>query len=56
MLNKSISLLREKNKTLENMTYRDVEGARIMSNLLFQTDFWGMSVCTLAYIQVRLAW
>ncbi|CAH3143342.1 unnamed protein product, partial [Porites evermanni] len=43
MLNKSISLLREKNKTLENMTYRDVEGARIMRNLLFQTDFWGMS-------------
>ena len=56
MLNKSISLLREKNKTLENMTYRDVEGARIMRNLLFQTDFWGMSVCTVAYIQVRLEW
>ena len=57
MLNKSISLLREKNKTLENMTYRDDEGARIMRNLLFQTDFWGMSVCicSLEYIQLYMA-
>ena len=54
MLNKSISLLQEKNKTLENMTYRDEEGATIMRNLLFQTDFWGMSVCicTLAYTAI----
>jgi len=45
MLNKSIPLLREKNKTLETMTYRDAEGAKIMRNILFRTDFWGMSVC-----------
>ena len=46
MLNNSIPLLREKNKTLENMTYRDAEGAKIMRDILFRTDFWGMSVCT----------
>ena len=45
MLNKSIPLLREKNKTLENMNYRDAEGAAIMRDILSQTDFWGMSVC-----------
>ena len=45
MLNKSIPLLREKNKTLENMSYRDKEAAKIMRDTLFRTDFWGMSVC-----------
>lgn len=46
MLNKSIPLLREKNKTLESMSYRDKEAATIMRDMLFRTDFWGMSVCT----------
>lgn len=46
MLNKSIPLLREKNQTLETMTYRDKEAAKIMRDTLFRTDFWGMSVCT----------
>ena len=46
MLNKSIPLLREKNKTLESMNYRDAEAAKIMRDILFRTDFWGMSVCT----------
>ena len=46
MLNKSIPLLREKNKTLESMSYRDKEAAKIMRDTLFLTDFWGMSVCT----------
>ena len=46
MLNKSIPLLREKNKTLESMSYRDKEAAKIMRDMLFRTDFWGMSVCT----------
>ena len=45
MLNKSISLLREKNKTLEKMKYHDAEGTKIMKDILFQTDFRGMSVC-----------
>ena len=45
MLNKSIPLLREKNKTLENLSYRDAEAAMIMRDVLSQTDFWGMSVC-----------
>ncbi|XP_078375007.1 gamma-aminobutyric acid type B receptor subunit 1-like [Oculina patagonica] len=43
MLNKSIPLLRERNKTLETMNYRDKEGAMIMRDILFRTDFWGMS-------------
>ena len=46
MLNKSIPLLREKNKTLETMSYRDKEAAKVMRDTLFRTDFWGMSVCT----------
>ena len=46
MLNKSIPLLREKNKTLESMSYRDKEAAKIMRDTLFRTDFSGMSVCT----------
>ena len=54
MLNKSIPMLREKNKTLEGMNYRDAEGAKIMRDILFQTDFWGMSVCTFAYIHSLL--
>ena len=45
MLNKSIPLLQEKNKTLETMNYRDKDGATIMRDILFRTDFWGMSVC-----------
>ena len=45
MLNTSVPLLQEKNKTLENMNYGDAEGAKIMRDILFQTDFWGMSVC-----------
>ena len=45
MLNKSIPLLREKNKTLENLSYCDAEAATIMRDVLSQTDFWGMSVC-----------
>ena len=48
MLNKSIPLLREKNQTLETMSYRDKEAAKIMRDTLFRTDFWGMSVC--AYV------
>ena len=48
MLNKSIPLLGEKNKTLESMSYKDAEGAKIMRDILFRTDFAGMSVCTLA--------
>ena len=44
MLNKSIPLLREKNKTLETMKYGDKQGAEIMRDILFRTDFWGMSV------------
>ncbi|KAJ7383923.1 hypothetical protein OS493_024608 [Desmophyllum pertusum] len=43
MLNKSIPLLREKNKTLETMNYGDKETAKIMRDILFRTDFWGMS-------------
>ena len=46
MLNKSIPLFREKNQTLETMSYRDKEAAKIMRDTLFRTDFWGMSVCT----------
>ena len=46
MLNKSIPLLREKNKTLETMKYGDKEAAEIMTDILFRTDFWGMSVRT----------
>ena len=46
MLNKSIPLLREKNKTLETLSYRDKEAAKVMRDTLFRTDFWGMSVCT----------
>ena len=45
MLNKSIPLLREKNKTLEAMDYGDADGAQMMRDILFRTDFWGMSVC-----------
>lgn len=45
MLNKSIPLLREKNKTLEGMDYGDADGAKMMRDILFRTDFWGMSVC-----------
>ena len=45
MLNKSIPLLREKNKTLEGMDYGDADGAQMMRDILFRTDFWGMSVC-----------
>ena len=45
MLNKSIPLLREKNKTLEGMDYGDADGAKMMKDILFRTDFWGMSVC-----------
>ena len=45
MLNKSIPLLREKNKTLEGMDYGDADGAQMMTDILFRTDFWGMSVC-----------
>ena len=48
MLNKSIPLLREKNKTLETLKYGDKEAAEIMRDLLFRTDFWGMSVRTLS--------
>ena len=48
MLNKSIPLLLEKNKTLETVNYRDKEAAKIMRDILFRTDFWGMSVCTLS--------
>lgn len=48
MLKKCIPLLRKKNKTLENMSYKDAEGAKIMRDILFRTDFAGMSVCTLA--------
>ena len=47
MLNKSIPLLREKNKTLETMNYGDKETAKIMRDILFRTDFWGMSVSIL---------
>ncbi|KAM7428279.1 hypothetical protein ABFA07_020719 [Porites harrisoni] len=43
MLNKSIPLLREKNKTLEGMDYGDADGAQMMRDILFRTDFWGMS-------------
>ncbi|CAH3032189.1 unnamed protein product [Porites lobata] len=43
MLNKSIPLLREKNKTLEGMDYGDADGAKMMRDILFRTDFWGMS-------------
>ena len=46
MLNKSIPLLREKNRTLETMTYRDGVRANIMRDILSRTDFWGMSVYT----------
>ena len=46
MLNKSIPLLQEKNQTLETMSYRDKEAAKVMRDTLFRTDFWGMSVCT----------
>ncbi|XP_029193493.2 gamma-aminobutyric acid type B receptor subunit 1-like isoform X2 [Acropora millepora] len=43
MLNKSIPLLREKNRTLETMTYRDGVRANIMRDILSRTEFWGMS-------------
>ncbi|XP_068698706.1 gamma-aminobutyric acid type B receptor subunit 2-like isoform X2 [Montipora foliosa] len=43
MLNNSIHLLREKNRTLENVTYRDGVPAEIMRDVLFRTNFWGMS-------------
>lgn len=46
MLNKSIPLLREKNRTLETMTYRDEVRANIMRDILSRTEFWGMSVST----------
>lgn len=45
MLNKSIPLLREKNRTLETMTYRDGVRANIMRDILSRTEFCGMSVC-----------
>ena len=50
MLNKSIPLLREKNKTLETLKYKDKEVAEIMRDILFLTDFWGMSVRTLSLV------
>ena len=56
MLNKSIPLLREKNQTLETMTYRDKEAAKIMRDTLFRTDFWGMSVCTYVMSLPPLCW
>ena len=50
MLNKSIPLFRERNQTLETMNYWDKEAAKIMRDILFRTDFWGMSVCTLLLV------
>ena len=44
MLNKSIPLLEEKNKTLETIKYGDKETAEIMKDILFRTNFTGMSV------------
>ena len=44
MLNKSIPLLGEKNKTLETIKYGDKETAEIMKDILFRTNFTGMSV------------
>lgn len=43
MLNKSIPLLRKKNKTLETIEYGDKEVAEIMTDMLSRTDLWGMS-------------
>ncbi|XP_027040338.1 gamma-aminobutyric acid type B receptor subunit 2-like [Pocillopora damicornis] len=43
MLNKSIPRLRARNKTLETVKYGDKEVAEIMTDILFRTDFWGMS-------------
>ena len=53
MLNNSIPLLRGKNKTLENMTYRDAQAAKIMRDILFRTDFWGMSVCIVEFVYLH---
>lgn len=56
MLNKSIPLLQEKNQTLETMSYRDKEAAKVMRDTLFRTDFWGMSVCTFVMSSLPLYW
>lgn len=50
MLNKSIPRLRAKNKTLETVKYGDKEVAEIMTDILFRTDFWGMSVCKVVLV------
>ena len=50
MLNKSIPQLRAKNKTLETVKYGDKEVAEIMTDILFRTDFWGMSVCKVVLV------
>lgn len=55
MLNKSIPLLQEKNLTLETMSYRDKEAAKVMRDTLFRTDFWGMSVCTFVMLLYYLS-
>ena len=44
MLDKSIPLLGEKNKTFETIKYGDKETAEIMKDILFRTNFTGMSV------------
>ena len=53
MLNKSIPLLRKKNKTLETIEYGDKEVAEIMTDMLSRTDLWGMSVCKAVLVYGR---